>query len=76
MPLLSRLVSARESFRVWVACAPWSVLPPLLWFLVASPLLSWALGVEGRWFRWPRSGETRPWRRGFWLPIGSDSFHG
>lgn len=68
MSLRSRLVSARESFRVWVACAPWSVLPPPLWFLVASPLLRWALGSPG-WFRWPAGAETRPWRLAFWLPL-------
>lgn len=68
---MSRFRSAVESFRVWVACAPWSRLPPPLWALVASPLLSWAIGrgTSGRVFSWPASGERRPWKAAFWLPL-------
>lgn len=44
-----------SSFKLWVACLPWFRLPPLLWFLIASPVLHWA-GIchpSGRWFNWP-----------------------
>ena len=55
-----------ESFREWVAFAPWSRLPAPLWFLVASPLLSWALGGGKPWFHWPHGVSRSPLRRDFW----------
>lgn len=44
----------------WLWCRPWTRLPPVLWFLVASPLLMWATPPEERekdekWFAWPRN---------------------
>lgn len=41
-----------DRLRWWVMCRRWSDLPDWLWFLVASPLLRFALGT-GPWFQWP-----------------------
>lgn len=52
------------SFRV--AVAPWDRLPAFVWFLVASPLLRWALGGGGPLFAWPCGASRSPLRLSFW----------
>lgn len=46
----------------------WSVLPAPIWFLIASPLLSWAMGPDkdGRWFHWPHGCSYTPLHKSFW----------
>lgn len=38
--------------QFFIATRNWSILLDWLWFLVASPLLYWAIGGKG-WFAWP-----------------------
>ncbi len=54
--------------RSYVACRPWGVLPAPLWWLVASPCLSWAFGdpFGPGWWRWPKGASRSPLRRSFW----------
>jgi hypothetical protein len=54
-----------DFLRFRVSVFPWSVLPAPLWFLVASPLLSWAWGVRP-WFVWPLGRSRSPFRLSFW----------
>lgn len=51
----------RLSTFIWTR--RWCVLPPVLWMLIASPLLEWAnSGVDSpRWFAWPVG--ARSWWR-------------
>ncbi len=63
---MSFFLRRSAALRKWVAYAPWSRLPAPLWFLVASPLLAWALETGGPWFRWPYGVPRSPFRREFW----------
>lgn len=42
-----------EYIQLKIATANWSVLPDPIWALIASPLLKWALGCDGPWFKYP-----------------------
>lgn len=56
--------------RERIGTTNWERLPPPIWALVAAPLLGWAF--ESRPYpHWPVGGERRPWRKGFWLPLGT-----
>lgn len=53
----------RDRLALWLWTRPFFRLPPLLWLLVASPLLWWAGGCVGGWraaFRWPASSAGLP----------------
>lgn len=52
--LLDFVVPCPSGLSVWIGTRRWTVLPPLLWFLIASPLLGWSFGFPLReYFRWP-----------------------
>ncbi len=42
----------KERLQIWLATLPWYRLPPVLYFLIGSPILTWC-GVGKKWFQWP-----------------------
>ena len=51
-------------FQIWLATRNWSVLPAPVWFLIASPLLAYAIG--GSLFNWPAGCTKHPFHPSFW----------
>lgn len=59
-------MSLTERLQVRIETTNWSILPAPVWFLIASPLLTWAFGSKGPWFVWPKGCSKSPFRASFW----------